>query len=55
MPRKAVRGVMWIAVNILLQFLHDGNEIIYFHGCAEIANEKNLLYPVPLTTVRGTH
>lgn len=55
MLRRAARGVIRIVVDILFQFLHDGNEAIYFSDCIEISSEEDLLSPVPFTSVRGIH
>lgn len=53
--KNHVRGDVACVYYLISQFLHDGNEIIYFDDCIQISNEKNLLHPVPFTTVRGMY
>lgn len=53
--KNRAKGELAYVYYLISQFLHDGNGIIYFNDCIQISNEKNLLYPVPFTTVREVY
>lgn len=53
--KNRAKGELVYVYYFILQFLYDGNGIIYFNDCIQIFNEKNLFYFVLFIIVREVY